>query len=296
MSAVYLAFVIAIVPVYGISVAIASKTASAATVACLRGRATRTGGTCPYEVRIRYDASRDAWVIFSSHLRHDHAPDPRIVDNPWWRPRFTNHEAGAAVAEADSAARRAEKTDKGKRKEEELLEVRFLSPLSPLCFLPPLPGILTLTALRSFLLSQPHPQKKQRLSPSHLKKSSPAPAAASAPIPALQPAPTPPSPLQTAYLFTSVSTAPQLVLPTFSPSAFAAFLSSLDPSLASLAPSLLSSGIDSLEALVLLPLLDENRIGQLFDALAGRDGAPAEVERVRLLVRMMAEAKASGWS
>jgi hypothetical protein len=105
----------------------------------------RPGGACPFKVRTRYDSSKDGWVILaaSSEFRHNHGPDSRIVDNPLWRPVFANREAGAAVAEADRIAQLAtsstgRKADKGKRRAEELSEVRFLFFL----FLPSLPPLL----------------------------------------------------------------------------------------------------------------------------------------------------------
>lgn len=78
----------AMLPVLGIGVSVVRTRSNEYKMKCNRNMPSRFGdNSCSFVVCAGYDASTKLWRINdSSELSHNHGPNPRILDDPDWRP------------------------------------------------------------------------------------------------------------------------------------------------------------------------------------------------------------------
>ncbi|GAA5910340.1 hypothetical protein JCM6882_003256 [Rhodosporidiobolus microsporus] len=257
-DAVYLAFFVAIVPVYGIGVAVCIRNSTNGQIHCNRAHQqyrNRPPGVCPFRVNFKLDSDKGGWVINSdtSELRHNHERDPRIAEDPSWRPIIKNVQAKAALAEADA------------------------SRSAPLAHLVSSIATDSLVPVKRERTDSPTAAERAPLPPAKRPPRDPYLVDSSAFLP-----PQLPPPLTTLSSTSSATSnlsfyPPTPILPLDSNHLVTTFLVSLNPSLAPLAPHLIAAAIDSEQALAELTMLDPQCVDLFVEAL--RLSSEIEVRR-----------------
>ncbi|GAA6034282.1 hypothetical protein JCM8097_003823 [Rhodosporidiobolus ruineniae] len=312
-NAAYTAAVQALVPVYGYAVQRYSVQDSGGYLRCNHNY-NQQSGRCPFQLAVRLDSSSGEFFVSTddSYLEHNHDPRPEILDDPSWLPTVVNEDARRALG-LPPGKRAREKERKGRevkklktKKKEEVKQPKvqvFLcfrycayltfswlqrtpstaaedphalrTPSSSAVhssssnhsapFFPPVSGPSSITPFSSLPHGPPIHSDHNYLGLSnagHLKAAS-----------TLQPSSSPSFPQ-----FPSTKPLPPPSSCFFPPAAhLTAFLTSLHPSLASLAPNFLAAGFSSLGSLTSLTLLEPESIEAVVELLR----TTSEDERTR---------------
>ncbi|BGP46179.1 hypothetical protein JCM10450v2_002019 [Rhodotorula kratochvilovae] len=283
-QAAYEAVAAAVIPIYGIGVV----STNPSWIRCNK----RLSG-CPFRIHLEKLPDEQVRVTDFSIYEHNHDRNPKIVEDPSWRPYIRNAAAREAVQKRDEKCVRTTLNSSKKRSG----SPAAASP-SPKKQLRRLPSVAksdkSPSTSTSKLPEASEAPPRARSSGSSTRKSPfkaavPAPAAAT---PAPAPAPHPARHVRFSSAFASPAPDPAAFLPDLT-----AFLTALDPSLAPLAAPLHQAGIASVRDLRVFAQLEPDSRAALYEdvQLGGGDAAMLDVEQIDRLEEALAAARAAGW-
>ncbi|GAA6034286.1 hypothetical protein JCM8097_003825 [Rhodosporidiobolus ruineniae] len=300
----YQAAIRAIVPAYGMGLSEYNLSSRGGAVKCYRYNKLDKGAVrCPFELVVRFVGASGKCIVDRSLsvYEHNHGPAPEILANPSWRPNIKNDDAREALGLP--LFKRGSVTKQGKPGKERGEPVRTakkgegreLHRSTPRLSKPPSSHRKPRDSLprpasssresQHYWPAEPAPHRPPHVPPAPFSSSSRH--SFSAGTPHYPPTPSfssSSSPAQPVFAPPPLLFKPSIPIP-LSLTHLTAFLTSLHPSLSSLAPTLLPAGIDSVEALTAFALFDEGALMALLETLRGEGGTGVGVVQAGLLVK-----------